>query len=120
MLFLVRREFKIPHNMPPDQLAALKVQTMTYVFEQMRDRKILAGGRVVHKPVTYFICDCDSAAEMQSMLADSPLAPFTKDEVTPLLSADENMERATRLLESLNAVGVPMGHQPASRPLVSG
>ena len=77
------------------------------LFEQMRDQKILAGGRMVHRPVTYFICNCDSAAEMQSVLAGSPLAPFTKDEVTPLLSADENMERATRLLESLNAVGIP-------------
>jgi muconolactone delta-isomerase len=107
MLFFVRREMKYPRGMAPDALETLRIQTMAYVLKLRREGKWLAGGRMVHEPVMYFICDCDSTAEMQSLLANSPLAPFAKDEVTPLIATEESMERATQRLESLNAAAVP-------------
>ena len=108
MLFLVRREWRVPRGMAPDDLEALKIQTMTYGVKLRREGKWLAGGWVVDKPIAYFMVDVPTAAELHALLAGSPLGAYTKTEVTPLRSMEEIMAAATQSLDSLNAVGVPM------------
>ena len=102
MLFLVRRELKIPQNMPPDRLEALKIQTMAYGMKLQREGKWLAGGWVVDKPIAYFMVNAQTAADLHALLASSPLGPYTKTEVTPLRSMEEIMAAATQSLDSLN------------------
>ncbi len=49
------------------------------------------------------IWNVDSIEELQSLLTQLPMFPFTEAELTPLLNYDEALKNAEQLLTSLRA-----------------
>ncbi len=84
MLFLVRMDVHIPHDLPADQANDIKAREKTYSQELQRDGRWPHIWRVVGEYANYSVFDVASNDELHQLLQGLPLFPFMKISVTPL------------------------------------
>ena len=84
MLFLVRMDVHIPHDLPADQANDIKAREKTYSQDLQRDGRWPHIWRVVGEYANYSVFDVDSNDELHQLLQGLPLFPFMKISVTPL------------------------------------
>ncbi|MBL7124565.1 MAG: muconolactone delta-isomerase [Dehalococcoidales bacterium] len=103
MLFLFKGETKGTAPMPPDQFMELAVKQVETLSSFQKRGKILAGGIAAGRRGSSAIWNVDSIEELQSLLTQLPMFPFTEAEVIPLLNYDKALENAKHVLASLKA-----------------
>ncbi|MBV8272385.1 MAG: muconolactone Delta-isomerase [Cupriavidus sp.] len=84
MLFLVRMDVQIPHDMPADTADDIKAREKAYSQELQRQGKWQALYRVVGEYANYSVFDVESNDELHTLLSALPLFPYMKIHVTPL------------------------------------
>ncbi|MES2610451.1 MAG: muconolactone Delta-isomerase [Pseudomonadota bacterium] len=84
MLFLVRMDVHIPHDLPADQANDIKAREKTYSQDLQRDGRWPHIWRVVGEYANYSVFDVASNDELHQLLQGLPLFPFMKISVTPL------------------------------------
>ncbi|CAN7516396.1 muconolactone Delta-isomerase [Acidovorax sp. LjRoot118] len=84
MLFLVRMDVHIPHDLPADQANDIKAREKAYSQELQRDGRWPHIWRVVGEYANYSVFDVASNDELHQLLQGLPLFPFMKISVTPL------------------------------------
>lgn len=84
MLFLVRMDVNIPHDLPPEQANEIKAREKAYSQGLQRDGRWPHLWRVVGEYANYSIFDVASNDELHQLLSQLPLFPFMKLQVTPL------------------------------------
>ncbi|CAN7634791.1 muconolactone Delta-isomerase [Acidovorax sp. LjRoot66] len=84
MLFLVRMDVHIPHDLPADQANEIKAREKAYSQDLQRDGRWPHIWRVVGEYANYSVFDVASNDELHQLLQGLPLFPFMKISVTPL------------------------------------
>lgn len=84
MLFLVRMDVHIPHDLPAEQANEIKAREKAYSQDLQRDGRWPHIWRVVGEYANYSIFDVASNDELHQLLQGLPLFPFMKISVTPL------------------------------------
>ncbi len=84
MLFLVRMDVHIPHDLPSEQVNDIKAREKAYSQELQRDGRWQSIWRVVGEYANYSVFDVASNDELHQLLQGLPLFPFMKISVTPL------------------------------------
>jgi muconolactone D-isomerase len=84
MLYLVRMDVHIPHDMPAAQADEIKAREKAYSQELQRQGKWQQLHRVVGEYANYSVFDVDSHDELHTILSGLPLFPFMKMQVVPL------------------------------------
>ena len=84
MLFLVRMDVNIPHDLPEAQANEIKAREKAYAQDLQRQGKWQQLYRVVGEYANYSIFDVESNDELHTLLAGLPLFPYMKLAVTPL------------------------------------
>ncbi len=84
MLFLVRMDVKIPHDLPAEQANEIKAREKAYSQDLQRDGRWKHIWRVTGEYSNYSIFDVSSNDELHNLLQALPLYPFMKISVTPL------------------------------------
>ena len=84
MLFLVRMDVRIPHDLPAEQAADIKAREKAYSQELQRDGRWQSIWRVVGEYANYSIFDVGSNDELHDLLQGLPLFPYMQIDVTPL------------------------------------
>lgn len=84
MLYLVRMDVNIPHDMPAAQADDIKAREKAYAQELQRSGKWQQLYRVVGEYANYSVFDVDSHDELHTLLSGLPLFPYMKLQVTPL------------------------------------
>ncbi|AOY96447.1 muconolactone delta-isomerase [Cupriavidus sp. USMAA2-4] len=84
MLYLVRMDVNIPHDMPAAQADEIKAREKAYSQELQRSGKWPQIYRVVGEYANYSIFDVESHDELHTLLSGLPLFPYMKIHVTPL------------------------------------
>lgn len=84
MLFLVRMDVHIPHDMPAAQADDIKAREKAYSQDLQRSSKWQQIYRVVGEYANYSIFDVESNDELHALLAGLPLFPYMTIKVTPL------------------------------------
>jgi muconolactone D-isomerase len=104
MLFLFKGESTGTVPIPPDQFMEIAVNQVEALNRLKKQGKILAGGVMVGRKGSYAIWDVDSTEELQSILTQLPMFPFTEAEIVPLLDYDQAAESAKRALAAIKEV----------------
>ncbi len=84
MLFLVRMDVQIPHDLPADKAEEIKAREKAYSQDLQREGKWQALYRVVGEYANYSVFDVASNDELHTLLSSLPLFPYMKIDVTPL------------------------------------
>lgn len=84
MLFLVRMDVNLPHDLPTAQATDIKAREKTYSQDLQRDGRWKSIWRVVGEYANYSIFDVPSNDELHQLLSQLPLFPYMKIKVTPL------------------------------------
>jgi len=84
MLFLVRMDVRIPHDLPATQVEEIKAKEKAYSQELQRDGRWQSIWRVVGEYANYSIFNVDSNDELHQLLQGLPLFPYMDIHVTPL------------------------------------
>ncbi|MGV3682085.1 MAG: muconolactone Delta-isomerase [Acidovorax sp.] len=84
MLFLVRMDVHIPHDLPAEHANEIKAREKAYSQELQRDGRWPHIWRVVGEYANYSVFDVASNDELHQLLQGLPLFPFMKISVTPL------------------------------------
>jgi muconolactone D-isomerase len=84
MLFLVRMDVNIPHDLPPEQANEIKAREKAYSQGLQRDGRWPHLWRVVGEYANYSVFDVASNDELHQLLSQLPLFPYMKLQVTPL------------------------------------
>ena len=84
MLYLVRMDVHLPHDMPAAQADEIKAREKAYSQELQRSGKWRHIWRLAGEYANYSIFDVDSNAELHDILTALPLFPYMKISVTPL------------------------------------
>ena len=84
MLFLVRMDVKIPHDLPAAQADEIKAREKKYSQDLQRDGRWRHIWRVVGEYANYSVFDVESNDELHDTLSKLPLFPFMKITVTAL------------------------------------
>lgn len=84
MLFLVRMDVRIPHDLPVDQVNDIKAREKAYSQELQRDGRWQAIWRVVGEYANYSVFNVGSNDELHELLQGLPLFPYMDIHVTPL------------------------------------
>lgn len=84
MLFLVRMDVSIPHDMPEEQAAQIKAREKEYAQGLQRDGRWKHLWRVVGEYANYSVFEAESNDALHDMLSALPLFPYMKIHVTPL------------------------------------
>lgn len=84
MLFLVRMDVQIPHDMPPAQADEIKAREKRYAQDLQRDGRWRHLWRVVGEYANYSVFDVESNDALHTLLSGLPLFPYMKIQVTPL------------------------------------
>ena len=84
MLFLVRMDVHIPHDLPAEQANDIKAREKAYSQELQRDGRWPHIWRVVGEYANYSVFDVASNDDLHQLLQGLPLFPFMKISVTPL------------------------------------
>jgi len=84
MLYLVRMDVNIPHDMPAAQADEIKAREKAYSQDLQRSGKWQQIYRVVGEYANYSLFDVESHDELHTLLAGLPLFPYMQIHVTPL------------------------------------
>lgn len=84
MLYLVRMDVHLPHDMPAAQADEIKAREKAYSQQLQREGKWQQLHRVVGKYSNYSVFDVDSHDELHTILSALPLFPYMTMEVTAL------------------------------------
>ena len=84
MLFLVRMDVRIPHDLHAEQVNDIKLREKAYSQELQRDGRWQSIWRVVGEYANYSIFDVASNDELHDLLQGLPLFPYMDIDVTPL------------------------------------
>ncbi|ABF11739.1 muconolactone D-isomerase [Cupriavidus metallidurans] len=84
MLFLVRMDVQIPHDLPAAEADEIKAREKAYSQDLQRQGKWQALYRVVGEYANYSLFDVESNDELHTLLSALPLFPYMKIHVTPL------------------------------------
>ncbi len=84
MLFLVRMDVHLPHDMPPAQAEEIKAREKAYSQQLQRDGKWQQLHRVVGEYANYSVFDVESNDELHTILSGLPLFPYMTMQVTAL------------------------------------
>ncbi|WP_175940800.1 muconolactone Delta-isomerase [Caballeronia sp. BCC1704] len=84
MLYLVRMDVRLPHDMPAAQADEIKAREKAYSQELQRSGKWQQLHRVVGEYANYSVFDVDSHDELHTILSALPLFPYMTMHVTPL------------------------------------
>jgi muconolactone D-isomerase len=84
MLFHVRMDVALPHDLDPDKRAALLAAEKARALELQRDGRWRHLWRVVGQYSNVSVFDVGSADELHEILWQLPLFPYLTVEVTPL------------------------------------
>ncbi|QAA98391.1 MULTISPECIES: muconolactone Delta-isomerase [Agrobacterium tumefaciens complex] len=85
MLFHVRMDVQIPHDLPAEEVAAIVAREKAYSQELQRAGKWRHIWRIAGEYANYSILDVNDNAELHELLSQLPLFKFMHIEVTPLL-----------------------------------
>ncbi|HBJ98574.1 muconolactone Delta-isomerase [Delftia sp. WSY_4] len=84
MLYLVRMDVKIPHDLPADVAAEIKAREKAYSQQLQHDGRWPHIWRVVGEYANYSVFDVASNDELHELLQGLPLFPYMDIQVTPL------------------------------------
>ncbi|CAB5687035.1 Muconolactone Delta-isomerase [Delftia tsuruhatensis] len=84
MLYLVRMDVKIPHDLPADVAAEIKAREKAYSQQLQHDGRWPHIWRVVGEYANYSVFDVASNDELHELLQGLPLFPYMEIQVTPL------------------------------------
>lgn len=84
MLYLVRMDVKIPHDLPADVAAEIKAREKAYSQQLQHDGRWPHIWRVVGEYANYSVFDVASVQELHDTLMQLPLFPYMEIEVSPL------------------------------------
>jgi muconolactone D-isomerase len=84
MLYLVRMDVKMPHDLPPAQADEIKAREKAYSQALQRDGRWPHLWRVVGEYANYSVFDVASNDELHQLLSQLPLFPYMQIQVTPL------------------------------------
>lgn len=84
MLYLVRMDVHLPHDMPQAQAEDIKAREKAYSQQLQREGKWQQLHRVVGEYANFSVFDVDSHDELHTILSALPLFPFMTMQVTAL------------------------------------
>ncbi|SOZ34896.1 muconolactone Delta-isomerase [Cupriavidus neocaledonicus] len=84
MLYLVRMDVNLPHDLPAAQADDIKAREKAYAQQLQHEGKWQQLYRVVGEYANYSIFDVASHDELHALLSGLPLFPYMRIEVTPL------------------------------------
>ena len=84
MLYLVRMDVNIPHDLPAQVADDIKAREKAYSQDLQRDGCWKHIWRVVGEYANYSVFDVSSNDELHQLLQNLPLFPYMDIEVTPL------------------------------------
>lgn len=84
MLFHVRMDVRIPHELDPDVRADIVAREKAYAQELQRTGKWRHLWRIVGEYANISIFDVESGDELHDLLSGLPLFPYMDVQVTPL------------------------------------
>lgn len=84
MIFHVRMEVQLPHDLAADAKADLLAREKTYAQELQRAGTWRHLWRIVGEYANYSVFDVESAEQLHQLLSGLPLFPYMKIEVTVL------------------------------------
>lgn len=84
MLYLVRMDVNLPHDMLAAQADEIKAREKAYAQDLQRQGKWLHLYRVVGEYANYSVFDVESNEALHNLLSALPLFPYMKIAVTPL------------------------------------
>ncbi len=84
MLYLVRMDVHLPHDMPAAQSDEIKAREKAYSQELQRTGKWQQLHRIVGEYANYSVFDVDSNDELHTILSGLPLFPYMTMNVTAL------------------------------------
>ena len=84
MLYLVRMDVKIPHDLPAERADEIKAREKAYSQELQRDGRWAHLWRVVGEYANYSVFDVTSNDELHQLLSQLPLFPYMQLQVIPL------------------------------------
>lgn len=84
MLFHVRIDIRIPHDLDPDRLRELSAKEHERAEELQLQRKWMHLWRIAGKYANISIFDVESPAELHELLNSLPLYPFMEVEIAAL------------------------------------
>ncbi|MBW9064718.1 muconolactone Delta-isomerase [Rhizobium herbae] len=85
MLFHVRMNVNLPHDLPAAEVAEVVAREKAYSQEQQRSGKWRHIWRIAGQYANYSVFDVRDNAELHEVLSGLPLFRFMDIEVTPLL-----------------------------------
>jgi len=92
MLFHVRIDVRIPHDLDPEKLKELSTQEHDRAKELQLQRKWMHLWRIAGKYANISIFDVESPAELHEILNSLPLYPFMEVEVSALCHHPGSLE----------------------------
>ena len=84
MLYHVRMDVHLPHDLSPQEANKLKADERDYAQRLLRDGTWLHLWRIVGEYANYSVFDVASNEELHQILSGLPLFPYMKIVVTPL------------------------------------
>ena len=84
MLFHVRMNVRLPHDLDPDNRAEIVAREKTYSQELQRAGKWPQIWRIVGEYANFSIFEVESNEELHALLSGLPLYPYMDIEVIPL------------------------------------
>lgn len=84
MLFHVRMDVRLPHDLDPGQAARLKAEEKARFQELQRSGQWRHIWRVVGEYANVSVFDVEGNAELHALLLSLPLFPYMRIAVTPL------------------------------------
>ncbi|ANK76259.1 muconolactone Delta-isomerase [Ensifer adhaerens] len=85
MLFHVRMDVRIPHDLPAEQAAEILAREKAYSQQLQQSGKWRHIWRIAGQYANYSVFDVKDNAELHEILSGLPLFKFMQIEVTPLL-----------------------------------
>ncbi|MGO4624306.1 muconolactone Delta-isomerase [Ensifer sp. 2YAB10] len=85
MLFHVRMDVRIPHDLPAEQAAEIIAREKAYSQQLQQSGKWRHIWRIAGQYANYSVFDVKDNAELHEVLSGLPLFKFMQIEVTPLL-----------------------------------
>jgi muconolactone D-isomerase len=92
MLFHVRIDVRIPHDVDPEKLKELSAKEHERAKELQLQRKWVHLWRLAGKYANISIFDVDSPAELHEILNSLPLYPFMEVEIAALCDHPGSLE----------------------------
>jgi muconolactone D-isomerase len=84
MLFLVRMDVHLPHDLPAELAAEIKAREKAYSQELQRSGAWRHLWRVAGEYANYSVFDVESNDRLHELLSALPLFPYLRIQVTPL------------------------------------